>query len=52
MLLDSYQENISRNISPIILDAPEFRKFEAKDRYLYERINKGKVIHALLKAGT
>jgi hypothetical protein len=31
-------------LSPIILDSPEFRKHEAKDRPLYERINKGKVI--------
>ncbi len=42
---DRYQEEISRKISPIILDASEFRNLEVKDRPLYERINMGKVIH-------
>ena len=44
-LHDSYQENIPRRISPIILDSSEFRNLEVKDRPLYERINMGKVIH-------
>lgn len=44
-LHDNYQEKIPRKLSPIILDAFEFRNLEAKDRPLYERINKGKVIH-------
>ena len=44
-LHDSYQEKIPRKLSPIILDASEFRNLEAKDRPLYERINMGKVIH-------
>lgn len=45
MLHDRYQEEIPRKISPIILDASEFRNLELKDRPLYERINMGKVIH-------
>ena len=45
MIHDHYQEEIPRKISPIILDASEFRKLELKDRPLYERINMGKVIH-------
>jgi hypothetical protein len=45
MLHDRYQEEILRKISPIILDASEFRNLEVKDRPLYERINMGKVIH-------
>jgi predicted nucleotidyltransferase len=44
-LHDSYQEKITRKISPIILDSSEFRNLEAKDRPLFERINMGKVIH-------
>lgn len=44
-LHDSYQEKITRKISPIILDASEFRNLEVKDRPLFERINMGKVIH-------
>ena len=44
-LHDSYLEKIPRKMSPIILDASEFRNLEAKDRPLYERINMGKVIH-------
>jgi predicted nucleotidyltransferase len=44
-LHDRYQEDIPRKISPIILDASEFRNLEVKDRPLYERINMGKVIH-------
>ena len=43
MLHDSYQGE--RKISPIILDASEFRDLEVKDRPLYERIKLGKVIH-------
>ena len=45
MLHDRYWEEIPRKISPIILDASEFRNLEAKDRPLFERINIGKVIH-------
>ena len=45
MLHDRYQEEFSRKISPVILDASEFRNLEVKDRPLYERINMGKVIH-------
>jgi predicted nucleotidyltransferase len=44
-LHDSYQEKITRKISPIILDSSEFRNLEAIDRPLFERINMGKVIH-------
>jgi len=44
-LHDSYQEKITRKISPIILDSSESRNLEAKDRPLFERINMGKVIH-------
>ncbi len=43
MLHDSYQGE--RKISPIILDASEFRNLEVRDKPLYERINMGKVIH-------
>jgi len=45
MLHDHYLEDIPGKLSPIILDSFEFRKLEAKDRPLYERINMGKVIH-------
>ncbi|MCX9076060.1 MAG: nucleotidyltransferase domain-containing protein [Candidatus Methanoperedens sp.] len=45
MIHDHYQEEIPRKISPIILEASEFRILELKDRPLYERINMGKVIH-------
>jgi len=45
ILHDRYQEDIPRKISPIILDSTEFRKLEAKDRPLFERINMGMVIH-------
>jgi predicted nucleotidyltransferase len=44
-LHDSYQEKITRRISPIILDSSEFRDLEAIDRPLFERIKMGKVIH-------
>ena len=44
-LHDSYQEKIPRKLSPIILDSSEFKNLEVKDRPLYERINRGKVIH-------
>ncbi len=44
-LHDHYQEEISRKISPLILDSSEFRNLGAKDRPLFERIKMGKIIY-------
>ena len=45
MLTRKQIEKIPRKLSPIILDSSEFKNLEVKDRLLYERINRGKVIH-------
>lgn len=40
----SYGDKLGRKISPIVVNANEFRQLRSKDEPLYERINKGIVL--------
>lgn len=43
-LVEDYQTQIERKLSPIVMSPFEFEQLKTKDKPLYERINMGKII--------
>jgi predicted nucleotidyltransferase len=43
-IVSNYGDKLGRKISPVVVNANEFRQLRSKDRPLYERINKGIVL--------
>lgn len=43
-IASTYSHKLSRKVSPVVLNANEFRQLRSKDKPLYERVNKGIVL--------